>query len=57
MLLSGGRVSRYLHILHQDLGCQAHLQHPVDDQLAIGRQHVPAPVKVLQPLHLRVVTD
>lgn len=57
MLLGGGRVSRYLHILHQDLCCQAHLQHPVDDQLAVGRQHVPAPVEVLEPLHLRVVTD
>lgn len=52
MLLSGGRVNCYLHILHKDLGCQAHLQHPVDDQLAIGRQHVSAPVKILEPLHL-----
>lgn len=46
----------YLHILHEDLGRHAHLQHPVDDQLAIGRQHVSAPVELLQPLQLTVFT-
>lgn len=55
-LLSGGRVIGYLYILHKDLSCHAHLQHPVDDQFAVGCEHVSAPVKVLEPLCFRVFT-
>lgn len=54
---SGGRVNLYLHVLHKDLSSHAHLQHPVDDQFAVGREHVSAHVKVLEPLHFRVFTD
>lgn len=50
---SGGRLSRYLHVLHEDLSSHAHLQHSVEDQFAVGREHVSAHVKVLQPLRFR----
>lgn len=46
-------VHLYLHVVHEDLSCHAHLQHPVHYQLAEGRQQVPPPVEVLQPLHLQ----
>lgn len=47
------RVHLYLHVVHEDLSCHAHLQHPMHYQLAEGGQQVPPPVEVLQPLHLQ----
>lgn len=45
----------YLHVVHEDLSCHAHLQHSVHYEFAVGRQQISLLVKVLQPLHFRVL--
>lgn len=50
-------VHLYLHVVHEDLCCHAHLQHSVYYQFAVGCEHISPFVKVLQFLHLRVFTD
>lgn len=50
-------VNLYLHVVHEDLSCHAHLQHPMHYQLAVGSEQVSTFVQVLQPLHFRVFTD
>lgn len=49
-LLLARALGLYLGVVHEDLCCHAHLQHAVDDQLAVGRQQVPARVDVVQPV-------
>lgn len=47
----------YLHVVHEDLSCHAHLQHAMHYQFAEGRKQISSFVKVVEPLHLRVFTD
>lgn len=51
------RVNLHLHVVRVDFRRRAHLQHSVYDQLAVGRQQIPSPVKLLQPLHFRALAD
>lgn len=47
----------YLHVVHEDLSCHAHLQHSMHYEFAEGCKQISSSVKVVEPLHLRALTD